>query len=56
MTNPDPEKQETLLPPASAKSKERTHLETALVVLVPMLFISLITIVCFSVRYHAINS
>ena len=56
MTNPDPEKQDTLLPPAHAQRKERSRLETALVVFVPLLFVSLITIVCLGVRYHASTS
>ena len=54
--NQDPEKQETLLPPASAQRKERIRLETALAVLVPLLFVGLLTIVCLNVKTHASNS
>ena len=56
MSDPDPEKQDTLLPPEAAQRKERTRLETALVVFVPLLFVGLLTIVCFNVKAHASNS
>ena len=54
--NQGPEKQESLLPLASAQRKERIRLETALAVLVPLLFVGLLTIVCLNVKAHASNS
>ena len=56
MTEQDPEKQETLLPPAYCQRKKGTRLETALVVCVPLLFVGLLAIVCLGVKYHTSTS
>ena len=45
----DPENQETLLAQESVQNKKRNRFETALTILVPLLFVGFLSIVCYGV-------
>ena len=52
MAVPDLEKQVIPLAQASTQQKERSRMEMSMCIVVPVVFLSLISVVCYFVRAH----